>query len=101
MKKIFVFTFIATLALCALQLSGAEAPKDTKEANKLAREGAEASKNQEWNKAIELLRKSTNLEHKYPDKLSAVYHQRDSVDALNEQFQDASNVYVDAINLTH
>src|SRR6266480_2385631 len=57
MKKIFVFTFIATLALGALQLSGAEAPKDAKEANKLAREGAEASKNQEWDKAIELLRK--------------------------------------------
>src|SRR5438046_10650968 len=57
MKKIFVFTFIATLALGALQLSGAEAPKDAKEANKLAREGTEASKNQEWDKAIELLRK--------------------------------------------
>src|SRR5437870_9073242 len=100
MKKIFVFTFIATLALCALQLSGAEAPKDTKEANKLAREGAEASKNQEWDKAIELLRKATDLDHKYADELSAVYQQRGYADATNQQFQDAINDYGEAIKLT-
>src|SRR5216110_2820640 len=100
MKKIFVFTFIATLALCALQLSGAEAPKDAKEANKLAREGSEASKNQEWDKAIELLRKATDLDHKYADELSAVYQQRGYADATNQQFQDAINDYGEAIKLT-
>src|SRR5947209_19683507 len=100
MKKIFVFTFIATLALCALKLSGAEAPKDAKEANKLAREGAEASKNQEWDKAIELLRKATDLDHKYADELSAVYQQRGYADATNQQFQDAINDYGEAIKLT-
>src|SRR5213079_3483843 len=100
MKKIFVFTFIATLALSALQLSGAEAPKDAKEANKLAREGAEASKNQEWDKAIELLRKATDLDHKYADELSAVYQQRGYADATNQQFQDAINDYGEAIKLT-
>src|SRR5436190_3953431 len=100
MKKIFVFTFIATLALCALQLSGAEAPKDAKEANKLAREGAEASKNQEWDKAIELLRKATDLDHKYADELSAVYQQRGYADATNQQFQDAINDYGEAAKLT-
>src|SRR5438067_5091367 len=100
MKKIFVFTFIATLALCALQLSGAEAPKDAKEANKLAREGAEASKNQEWDKAIELLRKATDLDHKYVDDLSAVYQQRGYADTTNQQFQDAINDYGEAIKLT-
>jgi tetratricopeptide (TPR) repeat protein len=100
MKKIFVFTFIATLALCALQGSGAEAPKDAKEANKLAREGAEASKNQEWDKAIELLRKASDLDHKYADELSAVYQQRGYADATNQQFQDAINDYGEAIKLT-
>ncbi len=40
MKKICVFTFIAALALCAAQLSPAQATKDAKEANKLARDGA-------------------------------------------------------------
>src|SRR5438034_301782 len=100
MKKIFVFTFIATLALCALQLSGAEAPKDAKEANKLAREGAEASKNQQWDKAMKLLRKATGLDHKYVDELSAVYQQRGYADATNQQFQDAINDYGEAIKLT-
>src|SRR5213594_3581248 len=100
MKKIFVFTFISTLALCALQLSGAEAPKDAKEANKLAREGAEASKNQEWDKAIELLRKATDLDHKYADELSAVYQQRAYAAATNQQFQDAINDYGEAIKIT-
>src|SRR5881275_1809145 len=100
MKKTFVFTFIATLALCALQLSGAEAPKDAKEANKLAREGAEASKNQEWDKAIELLRKATDLDHKYVDELSAVYQRRGYAGASNQQFQDAIQDYGEAIKLT-
>ena len=63
MKKNFVFTFIAALALCAAQLSDAQATKDAKEANKLARDGAEASKNQEWDKAVDLLRKATALDH--------------------------------------
>ena len=44
MKKTFVFIFAASLALCAAQLSQAETTKDTKEANKLALDGAEASK---------------------------------------------------------
>ncbi len=99
MKKIFVFTFIAALALCAAQLSDAQATKDAKEANKLAREGAEASKNQEWDKAIELLRKATDLDHKYADELSAVYQQRGYADATNQQFQDAINDYSEAIKL--
>jgi tetratricopeptide (TPR) repeat protein len=99
MKKIFVFTFIGALALCAAQLSDAQATKDAKEANKLARDGAEASKNQEWDKAIDLLRKATALDHKYADQLSAVYQQRGYADATNQQFQDAINDYSEAIKL--
>ena len=99
MKKIFVFTFIGALALCAAQLSDAQATKDAKEANKLARDGAEASKNQEWDKAIDLLRKATALDHKYADELSAVYQQRGYADATNQQFQDAINDYSEAIKL--
>jgi tetratricopeptide (TPR) repeat protein len=99
MKKNFVFIFIAALALCAAQLSDAQATKDAKEANKLAREGAEASKNQEWDKAIDLLRKATALDHKYADELSAVYQQRGYAAATNQQFQDAINDYGEAIKL--
>jgi tetratricopeptide (TPR) repeat protein len=100
MKKNFVFTFIAALALCATQLCEGEASKNVKEANKLAIEGVEASKNQEWDKAIELLRKAADLDHKYADELSAVYQQRGYADATNQQFQDAINDYGEAIKLT-
>jgi tetratricopeptide (TPR) repeat protein len=99
MKRTFVFTFIAALALCAAQLSDAQGTKDTKEANKLARDGAEASKNQEFDKAVELLKKASALDHKYTDELAAVYQQRAYAAATNQQFQDAVNDYGEAIKL--
>jgi tetratricopeptide (TPR) repeat protein len=100
MKRIFVFTFITALGLCAAQLTDAQANKDAKEANKLAREGAEASKNQEWDKAIESLRKAAGLDHKYAKDLAAVYQQRGYAAATNQQFQDAVNDYSEAIKIT-
>jgi tetratricopeptide (TPR) repeat protein len=99
MKKKFVFAFMAALALGAAQLSEAQATKDAKEANKLARDGAEASKNQEWDKAVELLRKATGLDRKYAPNLAAVYQQRGYAAATNQQFQDAINDYSEAIKI--
>jgi tetratricopeptide (TPR) repeat protein len=99
MKRIFVFTFTMALALCVAQLAQAQATKDAKEANKLAREGAEASKDQEWDKAIDLLRKATDLDRKYADELAAVYQQRGYAAASNQQFQDAVSDYGEAIKL--
>jgi tetratricopeptide (TPR) repeat protein len=100
MKRTLVFIFVALLALCAPQLSQAQATKDTKEANKLARDGAEASKNQEWEKAVDLLRKATALDHKYAPNLAAVYQQRAYAAATNQQFQDAINDYGEAIKIS-
>jgi tetratricopeptide (TPR) repeat protein len=99
MKKSFVFIVITTLALCVSQLSAAE-PKKNPEANKLAREGAEAAKSQDWDKAVELLRKATALDKKYSDELSAVYQGRGYAAASNQQFQDAINDYGEAAKLT-
>jgi tetratricopeptide (TPR) repeat protein len=99
MKKTFAFTFAAALALCAAQLSEAQATKDAKEANKLARDGAEASKNQEWDNAVDLLRKATALDRKYAPNLAAVYQQRGYAAATNQQFQDAINDYGEAIKI--
>jgi len=100
MKRIFVFTFMAALALCGAQLSTAAPTKDTKEANKAAVDGAEAAKNQEWDKAIELLRKATDLDHKYAPNLAAVYQQRAYAAATNQQFQDAISDYGEAIKIS-
>ena len=35
------------------------------EANKLAREGSQASKDQDWDKSINLLKKATDIDNKY------------------------------------
>src|ERR1044071_6459298 len=99
MKRTFVFTFITAVALCATQLSEAQATKDAKEANKLAREGAEASKDQDFDKAIESLKKATALDHKYATNLAAVYQQRAYAAATNQQFQEAANDYGEAIKI--
>src|SRR5216117_629792 len=100
MKKSFVFTLVTALALCATEVYSAEPNKNTKEANRLAREGAEAAKSQDWDKAVELLRKATAMDHKYSDELSAVYQQRGYAAASNQQFQDAINDYSEALKLT-
>ena len=99
MKKRFIFIFVASLALSAPEFFAAEGSKDAKEANKLAREGAEASKDQDYDKAVELLRKATDLDHKYADELSAVYQQRAYAAATNQQMQEAINDYGEAIKL--
>jgi tetratricopeptide (TPR) repeat protein len=99
MKKCFVFTLITVLAFCTSQVNAAE-PKKNVEANKLAREGAEAAKNQEWDKAIDLLRKATTMENKYADELSTVYQQRAYAAASEQRFQDAIGDYAEALKLT-
>ena len=97
MKKSIAFTLIIALALCVV--SGAESKKNV-EANKLAREGAEAAKNQDWDKAVELLRKATAMDKKYSDELSAVYQRRGYADVSQQNYQDAISEYGEALKLT-
>src|SRR6266702_2885601 len=100
MKKTFIFTLITALALCVSQVCQGQAKKSSNEANKLAREGAEAAKNQDWDKAVELLRKATAMDHKYADELSAVYQRRGYADASEQKYQEAITEYGDALKLT-
>ena len=99
MKPSFAFILITALTLCLSQVCQGEAKKNV-EANKLAREGAEAAKNQDWDKAVELLRKAASMDHKYSDELSAVYQGRGYAAASNQQFQNAINDYGEAAKLT-
>ena len=96
MKRYSALTLITALAVCVSQFAQAQG---NKEASKFAREGAEASKNQEWDKAVELLRKATNLDRKYAPNLAAVYQQRGYAAANEQRFQDAVNEYSEAIRL--
>ena len=98
MKKSFAFTLIMALALCVSQVSGAE-PKKNVEANKLAREGAEAARNQDWDKAVEMLRKASAMDHKYADELADVYQGRGYASAKNQQYQEAIADFTEAIKI--
>ena len=99
MNKSFAFTLIAALTLCASHVCQA-AEKKNPEANKLAREGAEAAKKQDWDKAVDLLKKATAMDHKYADELSAVYQRRGYAAASEQRYQEAINDYDEALKLT-
>ena len=99
MKRSFAFVLITVLALCASQVCQA-AEKKNPEANRLAREGAEAAKSQDFDKAVDLLRKATAMDHKYADELSAVYQQRGYAAATDQRYGDAVNDYGEALKLT-
>src|SRR5260370_37507002 len=99
MNRSFAFILITALALCASQVCQA-AEKKNPEANRLAREGAEAAKNQDFDKAVDLLKKATAMDHKYADELSAVYQQRGYAAATDQRYGDAVNDYGEALKLT-
>jgi tetratricopeptide (TPR) repeat protein len=99
MNRPFAFILITVFALCASQVSHA-AEKKNPEANKLAREGAEAAKSQDFDKAVDLLKKATAMDHKYADELSAIYQQRGYAAANEQRYGDAINDYDEALKLT-
>ena len=99
MKRSFAFILITSLALGASPVCQA-AEKKNPEANRLAREGAEAAKNQDFDKAVDLLKKATAMDHKYADELSAVYQQRGYAAANDQRSGDAINDYDEALKLT-
>jgi len=90
---------ITALALCVSQMCQA-AEKKNPEANKLALEGAKAAKNQDFDKAVDLLKKATAMDHKYADELSAVYQQRGYAATKDQRYGDAISDYDEALKLT-
>ena len=99
MNRSFAFILITALTLGVSQVCQA-AEKKNPEANRLAREGAEAAKNQDFDKAVDSLKKATAMDHKYADELSAVYQQRAYAAAKDQRYGDAINDYEEALKLT-
>ncbi len=69
------------------------------EATKIAREGAQAAKDQDWNKAIERFRKAAEIDRKYTQNLAIAYQQRAFSYANDQRFQDALNDLNEAIKI--
>jgi tetratricopeptide (TPR) repeat protein len=105
MKKYSAFSVIIASLVCVSQVAQAQGKKEgskgqtANEANRFAREGAEAAKNQDLDKAVDLLRKATNMDHKYADELSGVYQRRGYAYAKSQQFQEAIQDYSEAIKI--
>lgn len=106
MNRSFAFILITAFALCASQLCQAAEKKSSggerknPEANKLALEGAKAAKSQDFDKAVDLLKKATAMDHKYADELSAVYQQRGYAATKDQKYGDAISDYDEALRLT-
>src|SRR5438270_7399150 len=96
MKTLFVVCLVTTLGLSMAKSAQQEG---NPEAAKIAREGAQAAKDQDWNKAIERFRKAAEIDRKYTQNVSIAYQQRAFSYANDQRFQDALNDLNEAINI--
>ena len=96
MKTLFVVCLVTTLGLSMAKSAQQEG---SPEAAKIAREGAQAAKDQDWNKAIERFRKASELDRKFTQNLAIAYQQRAFSYAGDQRFQDALNDLNESIKI--
>jgi tetratricopeptide (TPR) repeat protein len=96
MKTLFALCLVTTLGLSTAQSAQQEG---NPEAAKIAREGSQAAKDQDWNKAIERFRKAAEIDRKYTQNLAIAYQQRAFSYANDQRFQDALNDLNEAIKI--
>jgi tetratricopeptide (TPR) repeat protein len=96
MKRSYFFYFIVVCSLCLSEFGQAQPPS---EANKLARQGAESAKDQNWDDAITSLRKATDLDKKYAPNLAAAYQQRGFAAANEKRYPDAIADFSEALKV--
>lgn len=91
-------------ALCLITITGlAIAPAAQQEGNpeaaKIAREGSQAAKDQNWDKAVERFRKASEMDRKFTASLALAYQQRAFAYANDQRFQDAMNDLAESIKI--
>src|SRR5438874_9072410 len=86
--------------LIALPLSQPLRAQPNKQANGLARRGTEAAKNQDWDGAIEDLRKATEMDRKYAASLAAALQGRAAAYASQQKFPEAAADYDEALKIS-
>src|SRR5438045_8239327 len=83
------FAFAATMVL----------GQGNQEAAKLTREGIEASKAKDWDKAIAAFRKAAQLEGHYAPNLASALQQRATIYVNQKKFQEAIAYYSEALKI--
>src|SRR6266581_8406341 len=96
MKTLFVACLVTTLGLSTAQSAQQEG---SPEAAKIAREGSQVAKDQDWSKAIERFHKAAEMDRKYTQSLALAYQQRAFSYANDQRFQDALNDLGEAIRI--
>jgi tetratricopeptide (TPR) repeat protein len=96
MKTLFALCLATMLGLLTAQSAQQEG---NPEAAKIAREGSQAAKDQDWNKAIERFRKAAEMDRKYTQNLAIAYQQRAFSYANDQRFQDALNDLAEAMKI--
>lgn len=96
MKTLFALCLITTMGLA---IAPAAQQEGNPEAAKIAREGSQAAKDQNWDKAIERFRKASEMDRKFAASLALAYQQRAFAYANDQRFQDAMNDLAEAIKI--
>ncbi len=96
MKTLFALCLVTTLGL---SIAPAAQQEGNPEAAKIAREGSQAAKDQDWDKAIEKYRKASEMDRKFTASLALAYQQRAYSYAKDQRFQDALNDLNEAIKI--
>jgi len=96
MKTLFALCLVTTLGL---SIAPAAQQEGNPEAAKIAREGSQAAKDQNWDKAIERLRKASEMDRKFTASLVLAYQGRAFAYANDNRFQDAMNDLNESIKI--
>jgi tetratricopeptide (TPR) repeat protein len=97
MKTIPLFCVVGALLVTFPIPGHAQA---TREAAKLTREGAEALKNKDWDKAVDLFRRAAELDHRNDKSYSAALQQRAYALTTAQKYQQAIDDYGAALEIT-
>jgi tetratricopeptide (TPR) repeat protein len=96
MKKNSAFALIPALLLCFCKLAWGQG---NAEAAKFSREGFQATKDKDWNKAVDAFRKASELDHKQTPNLVAVLQQRGTAYANEQKFPEAIADFSETLKL--
>jgi tetratricopeptide (TPR) repeat protein len=96
MMKRFSLSLMTALALSAAQFAHGQ---PTAESTNLARQGTDAAKAQDWNKAVDSFRKATQIDRKNAPNLFAALQQRAFAYVSQQKFQEALADFNEALQI--
>jgi len=96
MRKNSAFVLIAALLLCICKFASGQG---NAEAVKFSREGFEATKDKDWNKAVAAFRKAAELDSKQAPNLIATLQQRGTAYTNEKKFPEAIADFNEALKM--